>query len=239
MRQPVGVAAAARSPPARRSGGGSGPSPRRAGPRSRPARTGRRRAGQPAQEAGVDRLVDADREHAHARAAGAGSRRIWSSLPTWPSVTSTSTRSRSPVSVEQAERLLQRREHLGAAARVDPGQVLDRAEAVAVGRLRPGPAGSVGGCSTMLSKASTANRSRVGQRVDHAGGGAPGGDHLPAAHAARAVEHAAPRRAAGPARSPVGGSTVSRNVPSSPVGVGRAASSAWLAAPPRRRPGAG
>ena len=119
---------------------------------------------------------------------GASWRRIWSSLPTWPSVTRTSTRSRIGCLTQQAGRLAQRREHLGAAASVQAGQELDGAEPVAVvGRHEPGRQRR----RRVDLVVEGQHREPVGatERVDDPGGRAPRGDHLPAAHAARPVEH--------------------------------------------------
>ncbi len=81
----------------------------------------------------------------------------------------------------------QRREQLGAAAGVGPGQVLDRAEPVTVaGRHQPRP--EVGRVFDPVVERRHREPVVGRQRVDHAGGGAPGRHHLPAAHAAGAVE---------------------------------------------------
>ncbi len=99
---------------------------------------------------------------------------------------------------QQGGRHAHRVEHLGAAAGLQPGQPLDG-----------GPAGPVGG-RRQCREAGRALGDRVEgehrepvarpQRVDDPGRGAPGRDHLPAAHAARPVQHhddvPAPRRTA-------------------------------------------
>src|SRR4051812_30930015 len=116
--------------------------------------------------------------------------RIWSSLPTWPSVTSTNTRSRTSGSAlvgQQAESSVQRREQFGLAPGGRGREVLDRREAVSVAGLHQSLTETGGGFHPGIERQ---DGEPVGpsQGVDNAGGGPSRGDHLPAAHAAGAVQ---------------------------------------------------
>ncbi len=88
---------------------------------------------------------------------------------------------------EQAQAVVQRGEELGATAGFHAGQVLDGAVAVAVGGLDQTGA-QAGGVLDAVVEGDHGEPVVLGERVDDAGGGAAGGDHLPAAHAAGAVE---------------------------------------------------
>ncbi len=140
--------------------------------------------GQPAEEPGVHGPVDADRVHAHGRQRAA---RLLQDLVLVAhlAVGDQHHDAFAPaLAVQQGDGLTQRFQQLGAAARVHPGQVLDRAVAVAVGRLRHPLERLLHHGVEGQHREPVLRR----QRVDDARGGPPGAHHLPAAHAAGPVE---------------------------------------------------
>ena len=181
-------------------------------------------AGEAAQEAGVDGLVDAEREHAHAAARSPSSRRIWSSLPTWPSVTRTRMRSALAVPATASERA-------GLPQRLRPsrcrrGRSILARNSTARKRLRSvgrhqARRRQAGGVSMRSSKARTVKRSRsVSVSTMRAAARRAATIFQPAMLPERSSTNTTSRGRRG-ACAVAGGTRVSRKVPSSPVGVGR------------------
>ena len=144
--------------------------------------------GQPAQEGRVDRLVDAEGEdpgRAQPRRQVAQDLVLVADL-------AVGDQHQDAVAVvvaagEQVGGAAERRGHLGAAAGLEPGEELDRAEAVAVGGRRQAR-GQAGRLVDDRVEGEDREPVLLAQGVDHAGDGAARAHHLPAAHRARAVD---------------------------------------------------
>ena len=144
--------------------------------------------GEPAEEARVDRAVDADRVDADVadQRRELGQDLVFVADLAVGDQHEDAVARRGPVAQEPQART-QRREQLGAAAGVGAGQVLDRAEPVPVAR-RHQPRAEVGRVFDPVVERRHREPVVGRQRVDHAGRGAAGRHHLPAAHAAGTVE---------------------------------------------------
>jgi hypothetical protein len=145
-------------------------------------------AGQPAQERGVDRLVDAEREHPQPRQLAAERREDLILVADLAVGDQHDHLVAGGIGAQQRRRPAQRLGQLGAAARVDAGQELHRVEAIAIGRWHQLAAVLARQLAVVVERDHRDAIAR-GQAVDDARRGAPGRHHLPALHRARAIEH--------------------------------------------------
>ena len=147
--------------------------------------------GEPAQERRVDRLVDPEREHPRVTQP----RRELVEQPIFVAHLTVGDEHDDAlailfaVGVATAEHVEGAHEwlgHLGAATCIDLRERLDRAEPFAIRRERePG----CGNRFDSVVEREHAERVARGERIDHLTDRSSGGDHLPAFHAARAIDH--------------------------------------------------